>query len=81
MKQVTFSLSLTVSFNPDEDDPPSLVTSLEEIIGIWCPLGATGYVKMFTIAAPYPITPANTFPSAYVVPKRLSAHVLQNGPL
>lgn len=49
MEQVTLSLSLTISCNPDEASL-SFVTYLEQIFGLWCPVGDTGYVTALSIA-------------------------------
>ena len=50
MEQMDLFLSLAVTFDPDCDGPDSLAASLEEIIGIWSPLGASGYVRTFSIS-------------------------------
>ena len=50
MEEVNFFVSLAVSFDPDRDEPASLVAALEEIIGVWSPLGASGYVRTFSIS-------------------------------
>lgn len=50
MGRVNFYVSLAVSFDPDRDEPASLAAALEENIGIWSPLGASGYVRTFSIS-------------------------------
>lgn len=50
MEQVSLSVSLSVSYDPDRDEPASLAAALEEIIGIWSPLGESGYVRALSIS-------------------------------
>ena len=50
MQQVTLSLSLSVSIDPERDDATTLMVSLEQMIGMWCPVGATGYVSAFSVS-------------------------------
>ena len=52
MEELNFFVSLTFSYDPDRDEPASLTAALEEIIGVWSPLGTSGYVRTFSIVSP-----------------------------
>lgn len=43
-------ISLAVTYDPDRDEPASLTAALEEIIGVWSPLGTSGFVSELLIS-------------------------------